>query len=155
VGYSRARLTALEIVLLVVGILAVQVILWSVALRWVRRAAVRIAEEMRQAIAGSGERLVRGPEQALYRGASGRFPRAKGNMVIAMTDRRLVCRRLVGAEFAVPLDEIAEVREARWFLRASQGRMHVVMKLKDGVEVGFMTPAHTEWMDALRARAAG
>lgn len=147
-------MTAFQIVLLVVGLLGFQVVLWAIAMRWIRRAAARIAGEMREAIAGAGEKLVRGPEDALYSGASGRFPRAKGNMVVAMTDRRLVFRRLVGAEFAVPLEEIVGVREGRWFRRASTGHMNVIVKLADGVEVGFKSPAHAAWMEALQAHAA-
>jgi hypothetical protein len=53
-------------------------------------------------LAATGERAVRGPESALYRGSTGAFPKVKGNGVIALTDRRIVFRGLIAFDTMFP-----------------------------------------------------
>src|SRR5438552_2314547 len=89
------RVTPLMIVLLVLGILGLQVLLWVPLVLWMRKKSARLLEALREELAAGGERAIRGPEPAFYGGASGvGYPEVKGNGVIVLTDRRLAFRRL-------------------------------------------------------------
>jgi hypothetical protein len=138
-----------EIVLLVVGILLAQVLLWIPILYWLKRRLLRVAAALIEEVAAAGERVVRGPDPGLYRGGSGGRSRVKGNGVAVLTDRRLVFRKAIGAAVDVPVADIVAVREAKWFLRSYVGKMHVVLTLRDGAEVGFILHEHAAWMDLL------
>ena len=60
--------TALFVVLLVVGILAVQVLIWIPIIVWFRRRSARVLAELATAL--EGEQVIRGPEKGNYRGAT-------------------------------------------------------------------------------------
>jgi hypothetical protein len=149
-------MTPLQIVLLVVGLLLVQLLILIPLLLLVRRKTERLMAAMRDQLVAQGERIALGPEAALYRGANERYSRVKGNGVVALTDRRIVIHKLIGDPIEVALDAIRGVREDKWFLSAyTSGRLHVIVQLDGGIEVGFITaPArHGEWMAAIRAVA--
>lgn len=145
----------LHIVLLVAGILLVQVLLWVPILRWLRRRTREKADSLRDELISAGERAIRGPDPAAYRGASGGgFPRVKGSAVVALTDRRLAFRMVLGPDFDIRVDQIVDVRENKWFRRSyASGRMQIIVKTAEGAEVGFMAADHAAWMEALRALA--
>jgi hypothetical protein len=143
-------MSPLEIVLLVLGILGAQAILWVLVLLWLKRKAASAAIAVHDQLARSGEHIERAPESAVYRGASSRFSKVKGNGVIALTDRRLVFRKLFGSEIEVARGEIVALREDKWFLRAYCGRTHLILKLADDTEIGFIVRDHAAWMAALK-----
>jgi hypothetical protein len=145
-------MSPLEIVLLVLGILGAQAILWVLILLLLKRKTESETISMRDRLAGTGEALVRDPESALYRGASSRFSKVKGNGIIALTDRRLIFRKLFGSEIEVARAEIVGLREDKWFLRAYCGRMHLILQLVDGTEIGFTVRDHAAWRAALQPR---
>ena len=103
-------------------------------------------------LGGSGERIVRAPESAVYRGASSRFSKVKGNGVITLTDRRLIFRKLFGSEIEVARGEIVALREDKWFLRSYCGRMHLILELVDGTEIGFIVRNQAGWMATLKPK---
>src|SRR5262245_27071074 len=111
---GTASSTLLFVVLLVVGILALQMLIWTPIIVALKRKSARLHASLRDEIP-AGERAARGPESAVYRGATAGFPMVKGNGVALLTDRRLVFRKLVGAGLEVPLDRVAGVREDKWF----------------------------------------
>ena len=126
---------------------------WVVALRWVKRKSAQLVASMQAELAAAGERVDRGPEAALYRGASGNRSRVKGNGIIVLTDRRVLFRKLFGAAVDVPIADVTGVRDGKWFLRAyAGGRLHLILQLKGGDEVGFMVADHPGWMAAIRER---
>lgn len=143
---------AMDVVLMVLGILAVVALVF--ALVWIpisRRLRV-IAGEMERELAASGERVVVAPEQANYRGATSGYGRVKGNGIAALTDRRLVFRKIVGDPVEIPVDQIAGVHIEKWFLRAySSGRPVVVLSTRSGVEVGFIFDDAEAWAARLRS----
>ena len=150
-------MTPLQIVLLVLGILALQFVLWIPALWWVRRASARRLGELQAELAATGEHVLLGPEPAIYRGASSGsgLSRAKGNGVAALTERRLVVRRLVGAPIEVATADISGVRTDKWFQGAwTGGRLHVIVKMRAGAEVGLFVQNTDAWVAALQARGA-
>ena len=140
----------LFVILLVVGILAVQALIWIPIIIALKRKSARLHASLRDELA-AGERAARGPESAVYRGATAGFPMVKGNGVAVLTDRRLIFRKLVGAGLEVPLDRVAGVREDTWFLGGYRnGRMHLILRMQDGNEVGFMFADHPGWMASVR-----
>jgi hypothetical protein len=121
---------------------------WVVILRKLRR----MPDLLRAELAASGETVRRGPEAAVYRGSSAPgYSRVGGNGVIALTDRRLLIRTLIGKGANVPLAAIVGVRQNTWFLRSYRGgRKHVIVKLRDGGEVGFLADDPDGWATTLR-----
>ena len=146
-------MTPLQIVLLVLGILVFQLLLWVPLIWWFRRLSARRLGELRAALAATGERVLLGPEPAVYRGASAGsgHPRTRGNSVVALTERRLVVHRLIGAPVEVPALDIAGVRTDKWFEGAwTGGRLHLIVKTKAGAEVGLFVQDTGAWVAALQ-----
>ncbi len=60
----------------------------------------------------------------------------------------------MGDPIDVPVADITSVREDKWFLRAyCSGRLNVIVKLKSGVELGFIVADsdHARCMESLHA----
>lgn len=143
-----------SVVLLVVGILVLQILIWIPVLLWIRRKSDRLIADLDRELAAAGERVVLGPAHASYRGATAGagLPFAKGNAIAALTDRRIIIRRLVGAGVEIPVADIAAVRDDKWFLRSyASGHMTLIIKLRNDAEVGLLVKDHPAWMTALRA----
>jgi len=141
-----------QIVWLVIGILVLEALIWIPLLVWLRRRSARLAESIKESIAQSGERSVMEPQSALYRGGTGRFGFVKSNAVIALTDRRIIFQGVLGKMVEIPLADVAEVSENKWFLRSYRsGRMHLILHLRDGSLAGFIVDNHDAWMNALQS----
>ncbi|WP_316574558.1 hypothetical protein [Nocardia canadensis] len=136
------------VVVLVAGILAVLAIVSIPIIVWLRRRGARVTEALTRDL--RHDVLVRGPEQALYRGASAPgFPAAKGNGVVALTATELHFRPYLGSSFAVPVAEIVSAREAKVFRGAvTGGRTHLVVDTRAG-EVGFFVADNAAWLHAI------
>ena len=136
---------------LILGILAAVALLVIAALAWYRHRLRSLMRALSAELATTGELVQRGPEPAVYRGGTAGHSRLKGNGLLVLTDRRLLCRKLVGGRVEVPLAAIAGIREATWFLRsATAGHPHLIIQLQDGSEVGFFVSDHPAWLAALR-----
>jgi hypothetical protein len=145
-------MTPTQIVLLVGGILAAQLLFWIPFAIWLRRKSARLTAALRDELSAAGEHATRGPEPAVYRGATAGYPLVNGNGVAVLTDRRLVFRKLIGAGLEVPLERVVGVREDKWFLVGYRnGQMHLILRTSDGNEVGFMFADHPGWMTTVRA----
>lgn len=147
---------ALRVILLLLGIGILNILIWIPLIIWIRRRSAAALAALREEIAASGERIVRGPEPALYRGASDVYSRVNGNGIILLTDRRLIFRKMTGGRVEVPVDEINAVREDKWFLSGYRsGRLHLILGTRQGAEVGFLVRDHAAWMDIARSIASG
>lgn len=138
-----------QVALLVLGILAFNIALWIPILLWLRSRTRAIIAALARDLDASGERTLVAPESALYGGATGPNARARGNAVVALTDRRLVVRRLVGDAFEIARADITSVREAPSFLGRTRGTPFVVLTARDGSEVGLLVREHRAWLAAL------
>lgn len=150
-------MTPLQIVLLVLGILAVNAVLWVFIWRWIVRTNARHIGELQIELGKADERVLLGPEPGLYRGATSNtgLPRTKGNSVVALTERRLVVRKLVGISVEIPTADIVGVRTDKWFEGAwTGGRMHVIVKLRTGGEIGLFVRDTDAWVAALQKLAS-
>ncbi len=101
-----------------------------------------------------GETIELGPELGLYRGSDApSLPRVKGNAVIALTERRLCIRPLIGRAIDIDRARIVGAREDTWFLGAMINMLpHLILQLRAGGEVGIIVTgeAHARWLAALR-----
>lgn len=150
-------MSPLSTVLLIAGILAAHAAVLIPLVRWARRKMRETEAGLRRELESTGERVLLAPAPAVYRGASSGspYPKAKGNGVAALTERRLVIRRLVGKGIEIPVSGIVGVREDVWFRRAyAGGQPHVIVKTSTGAEVGLFVDQHAAWMQALRDLAA-
>lgn len=145
-------MTPTQIILLIAAILVLEALIWIPVLAWLRRKSSLLAESLKDSVALSGDRFIIEPEGALYRGGTGTYSRVKGNGVIALTDRRLIFKKLVGGDIEIPLGSVEKVSESKWFLRSYRsGRLHLILHLRDGSEVGFIIKNHDAWMRALES----
>ncbi|MBP1817068.1 hypothetical protein J3E61_000631 [Mycobacterium sp. OAE908] len=142
--------TAVFVVLLVVGILAVQVLIWIPIIVWFRRRSRRVAAEL--AVELESEQVVRPPEKGNYRGATAPgYPMVKNNGLIALTRRRLAFRTLTGKAIDIPVDAITGVRQASVFNGSVVGgRTHLIVQTAAG-EIGFYVSDNAGWTAALSA----
>ena len=75
--------------------------------------------------------------------------------VIALTDRRLIFRKPIGRDTEIPLSQIAELSENKWWAgNHRNGRMFLILKLADASEKAFQVKDHAGWMRELRSRLA-
>ena len=138
-----------QVVLLVVGILALNVAVWIPALLWVRSRIRTLIEALGAELDASGERTLVAPEAALYGGATGPYPRARGNVVVALTNRRVIVRRLVGAGFEIARDDVVSAREAASFHGRTRSASVVVVTTRAGGEIGLLVREPRAWVAAL------
>lgn len=140
--------TAVFVVLLVVGILAVQALVWIPVIVWFRRRSRRVAAELATEL--QSETVVRPPEKGTYRGATAPgYPIVKNNGLIALTQRRLVFRTLTGKAIDIPVEAITGVREAAVFNGSVVGgRKHLIVQTAAG-EIGFYVSDSAGWTAVL------
>jgi hypothetical protein len=136
------------VVLLVVGILALQVVIWIPVIMWLRRRGRAVAAELATEI--EGETVIRAPENGSYRGATiPGYSVVKNNGLIALTPRRLIFKTLTGKTVEVPVDTMTGVREATVFKGSVVGgRKHLIVQTAAG-EIGFYVPDTASWIASL------
>jgi hypothetical protein len=134
----------------------VNAVVWIPVLVWMKRkrssSALELAVELARSNAETGERTVRGPERALYRGGTGNHSNVSGNSVMTLTDRRLVFLKATGGRVEVATEAIRSAAVSRAFLGGVRGRQdHVVITMNDGSQIGFIPVDAAAWV-APRAR---
>ena len=137
------------VVLLVVGILAVQALIAVPTVIWWRRRSRQVAAWLAAEL--EGETVLLGPEKGAYRGATAPgYPVVKNNGMIALTRRRLIFRTLTNTTIEVPVDAITGVREQSVFKGAvTGGRPHLIVTTAGG-DIGFYVfPGIGPWIAAL------
>ena len=141
------------VVLLVLGIAAVQAVIWIPIIVWWRRRA-RDAKA-RLAAATEADATIRPPEKAVYRGATAPgYPAVNSNGTIALTDRRLIFITITGKVIDIPRAEITGVREAKVFKTSVRGgRSHLIVQISTG-EIAFYVSSNVDWINAITSLRA-
>ncbi len=108
------------VALLVLGIAAVQALIWiPIIRRWRRKAR---AAKAKRAAAIESETAIRLPEKGVYRGATAPgYPAVSNNGTIALTARRLIFITVTGRQIDIPAAHIIGVREAKVFKTSVRG----------------------------------
>ena len=143
----------LFVLLLVMGILAVNVVVLGIILFILRRQIERIRQQWQAA----GFTLIKGPEGANYRGHASVTVPMRGNGVVALTPTDLrVVRLMPRKEFVVPLAQITHVTvERAWHGSYRARRPVLVMHYQhDGEDaIGISLRNIEDWRHAI-AQAA-
>lgn len=140
------------VILLVLALAAVNGVIWIPIILWVGKKRAAALGRLAQETSDSGERTVRGPERALYRGGTGNYSSVSGNGILLLTDRRLVFVKVTGGRVEVDRSLIGSVREAKVFLGSARGgRTHVVITTSVGSEIGFIVGDPQAWIGVLNA----
>jgi hypothetical protein len=138
------------VAMLVIGIAAIQAMIWIPVIVWWRR-RWRIATAKLAAVIAS-ERSIRQPEKGVYRGSTAAgYPVVNNNGTIALTERRLIFITLTGKMIDIPVSEIVGVREAKVFKASVRGgRSHLVVRIRSG-EVAFYLASNADWINTITA----
>ena len=141
------------VLLLVLGIAAVQALIWIPIIVWWRRRAR--AAKARLAAAIEAETTIRPPEKGIYRGATAPgYPAVNNNGTIALTDRRLIFITVTGKIIDIPRAEITGVREAKVFKSSVRGsRSHLIVQIPAG-EIAFYVASNADWINAITSLRA-
>lgn len=141
----------MDILWLVIGINAA---VWALILVGWRYQRARIEERLRRDVSFTGEYLVLGPQNGYYAKIRGRVSvRSMG--VMALTNKRLIFRVMFGKGFDIPVDDIVGISGAKWFQGMYRnGREFMILKLRDGSEIGFQTGNQQSWEEQIRSLAS-
>ena len=141
------------VLLLVLGIAAVQALIWIPIIVWWRRRARDAKARLGAAI--EAEATIRPPEKGVYRGATAPgYPVVNNNGTIALTERRLIFVTLTGKFVDIPRAEITGVREAKVFKTSVRGgRSHLIVQIPTG-EIAFYVSSNADWINAITSLRA-
>lgn len=143
-------MTSTQIILLVVGILAIDLIILILIFGWIKRKSASLIESVRNELMIRGEKTIRGPETAIYRGGTGNSSKIKGNGLIVLTNRSLIFKKIIGQGLEISLEQIKNLRQDKWFLNSYRnGRFHLILQLKNGDEIGFIVQNHSVWLEEI------
>lgn len=143
--------------LIILLMLALNVLIWIPIIVWMRRKSARLAQETKDSSMLSGEKTILGPESVLFQKPMfHRIGVIGGNAVATLTDKRLVISPLAGSRVEIPLEDITEIRESKWY-RANYrgGYTHVILTLQDGKEVALLVIDPERWIEGLRGHTRG
>ena len=136
--------------LLVIGINVGVWILLVVGWRFQR---ARMEQKLNEDVSSTGEYLLLGPQTGMYAKRKG-IVTVKSMGVMALTNKRLMFRVLLGKGFDIPYEEITGFSEAKWFKGTYQsGRPFMILQLRDGSEIAFQTRDQQRWVDELQSLA--
>jgi hypothetical protein len=117
---------------------------------WFKRKRAALIKALGKDLILVNETLVFGPVTGLYQGANQPFG-FTGNCVATLTSRRFIYATITGRREELPLSDIATVSENEWFAgKFLDGRLHLILELKDGRKVGFLLRNHSQMLGALR-----
>ncbi len=148
-------LDLVAILLLIGTILAINLVVWAIVFRWLRRRLRGIAAVMARSVLAGGEDMVFPPQEASFRGSTARFGKLKGNGVLCLTDKRLLFDKVIGPRIEIERSAIASVRIADGFRGEwifAPGKKYLVVDLTDGVQVAFLVKHAENWADFLESR---
>ena len=143
------------VVLVLAAVMAAIVAVSVFILRRVGERAEGRADDLRAEVERLGEEWVIPLAGAVYRGGAYPAGRNKGHGVLGLTDRRVVFLPIAGEQLSVPRVRIAGARlEERRRDVAGAHRHHLVLRLDDDSEAGFLVDDAGEWQSALAAPEA-
>ena len=113
----------------------------------------RLIEKTRAAVERSGQSWVIPPEKGFYQGMLKGIVSTKTMGAMGLTDTTLIFIPPLGRNMEYPLKDVVEASENTWFAgNYRSGRAFLILKLRDGKEVGFQVGNHQRWMEEIRSR---
>lgn len=141
----------MEVLLIVLGANAV---MWLLIILGWRHQRAKLTKSLTDDLAFTGEHLLLGPQNGYYAMTKGRVSvRSMG--VMALTTKRLIFRVMFGKGFDIPMEDVTEITQARWFEGMYRnGREFLILQLRDGGRIGFQMKNHSAWMEEIRRQIA-
>lgn len=146
----------MESKLLALGILGVQALIWIPIVVWLERRGRWATAATRERVEHSGEPMLIEAQTVEYCHLGlQKIGIQRTRASVAITRQRVIVTPHFGSGDDIPLKEIAEVKGNKWFRSFYRnGQTFVILKLRDGREVGFLTRDAQRWIRTLRERAA-
>lgn len=143
--------------LIILLVLAINVAVWIPIILWYRKKKAALLREAEDSILLAGEHAVIEPRSALVRRPILRWLGVQsGNAVVALTDRRLIIKPLVGPQTDIPRDDIVEVSESKWYGGNYVAvYTHVVLRLEDGQRFAIVVKDPQPWLEGLESSRRG
>lgn len=147
-------MTTMQTVMLAIGLLLLSLMVALLTFVWVRQRSRRLQRRMLENCRAADERIVLGPQAALYRGADRGVSNNKGNGVMCLTEKRLIFERLTGPRIVVDRTELKDASLARGFkgetALGTGNQQHLLVHTKDGKRIGFLINQPQRWHDAIK-----
>lgn len=129
-------------------IIGVNAAIWAIIIPLTKRSYARASKLMQNDLAASGEAVIQGPVSSWYQGRTDKFD-ITGGAIVALTERRLIIRKITREVIEVSASDIVAVRVDKWFMgKFRNNRYHVVVKTAANTEFGFQVPNYTDWVAA-------
>jgi hypothetical protein len=150
-------MTKEQIIYLVIAIVIGDALIFIPLVISMRRRSAEMTKETQDFIMLSGEHAVLGPESIIFKRPMFRlFGVVGGNAVATLTDKRIIVDQLVGSKIEIPLTDIVEVKESKWYRGSYRGGyVHVILKLNNGKEIALLVIGPERWIEGLRGRTGG
>lgn len=145
-------MNTMKIIALITGLLLIQLLVWFLVLRWIRKKTRGLINRMSEECGTAKDRVVIGPTSALYRGSDAKFGNIKGNGVICLTEDSLLFEKLTGQKIKISRAEIAGATVEDWFKGKpsfATGGKHLVIKTRDGNRIGFLVRDAEMWVNRI------
>lgn len=143
-----------QIILLIVGILVINALIWFAIIYWMKRRIEAIKSRMREEYSSENGKLIIEPKSAIYRGAEMWFGNIKGNGVVCLTEKGLIFNKITGQKIEIKRAEIKEAIVEESFKGKpsfATGGKHLIIKTTDGNRVGFLLQDAEAWSEKIRA----
>ncbi len=130
------------------GVVALQALLWTAVLVWVRRRIRSVATDVQRRCSASGQEIVLGPASANYGGADFRYSKVRGNGVLCITRRAILFEKALGTRIEIPLADVHEAAEAKSFRGKrsfGSGASYLIFHLNDNNRIGFLVHDAARW----------
>ncbi|MHB1456809.1 MAG: hypothetical protein ACYC0V_07830 [Armatimonadota bacterium] len=132
-----------------ITILTINAIVWTLVFLRIRHQMTMLQEDMRR----SGKLTVIAPESASFRGSTNRYGMVKSLGVIMLTEKMLIFKKAFASEMRIPVSDIVDISKYEWFLQSyHSGKEHLILKLNDGTQIGFIVNDVNRWIRELSGR---
>ncbi len=152
VGNKRYNMLSMSMFFVIAVIVATVISMQAVLLFFIRKKQKNLVSDLQNRAFEIGETLIMGPEPSIYRGADSEFGSVKGNGVIALTNRRIMFKKLTGQQIDIDLSHITKVSVQSIFngeTAVGTGAQHLVVETKNGNRIGFLVKRAERWMEIL------
>lgn len=143
---------SLSISLVIAVVVVAAICIWAIILFWIRRKTQDIAHAFKARSREMGETLIIDPQSCVYRGSDREYGNIKGNGVIALTNKRILFKKLIGQEIVIELSHISGTSIENTFkgeTAFATGAQHLVVVTTDDNRIGFLVRNAEKWIERL------
>lgn len=142
-----------SVYLVIAGVVAAVICIWAVSLLWLRQKTQKLAHEFQERAREMGEKVIIDPQSCVYRGADSEYGNVKGNGVIALTNKRIMFKKLTGQQIEIQRSHISSAsieNNYKGETAFATGARHLVVETSNGNRIGFLVKNAERWIEKLR-----